>query len=272
MPLKEKAINCRLCEGNSKFQFTKKLLNKYWVDYFKCTKCGSLQTENPFWLPEAYEKGNLVEIDTGAFQRNLQNLAASFLIAKLIGAKSIFDFGGGDGLLCRMLRDYGLNVFVSDKFAQNTYAKGFDANETQKPNLILAFEVFEHFADPYFDLNEIFELNPKAVLATTGIYKNQPSDWWYLTPATGQHVFFYSETSLRNLASTYGYRLIRTGKFLPMSGYLLFTKSRNPFSHLFSYLFLNPVFCWVIRSILVLFPGFGALKDHRLLTKKNTQT
>ena len=50
---------CRLCKGGQKYSFSKKILNKYHVDYFKCSECGSLQTEYPYWIDEAYQKNNL---------------------------------------------------------------------------------------------------------------------------------------------------------------------------------------------------------------------
>jgi hypothetical protein len=53
-------------------------------------------------------------LDTGRAQRNLSDLAVCFFVSKLYKLKNIIDFGGGDGLLCRFLRDYGLNCFVKD--------------------------------------------------------------------------------------------------------------------------------------------------------------
>jgi hypothetical protein len=43
------------------------VLNKHRVSYYYyCTGCGSLQTEKPHWLAEAYAPGNLSKLDNGA--------------------------------------------------------------------------------------------------------------------------------------------------------------------------------------------------------------
>src|ERR1700730_9135404 len=113
---------CRLCQGRLSFRFKSTVLGRYSVHYFECRECRSLQTEPPYWLNEAYSH-NLSGLDTGAAQRNLHNLAACYIISKLFGATDAIDYGGGDDLLCRLLRDYGLNCFVSDKYAKVTYAQ-----------------------------------------------------------------------------------------------------------------------------------------------------
>ena len=96
------SAKCRLCNGSLKASFCLEVLAKYEVQYYKCADCQSLQTETPYWLDEAYDHKNLSNTDTGAAQRNLHNLAACFVMAKLFNAKNVIDVGGGDGLLCRM--------------------------------------------------------------------------------------------------------------------------------------------------------------------------
>jgi hypothetical protein len=259
---------CRLCFGRLTFEFQLRILAKYDASYFKCMSCGSLQTELPYWLEESYQDGNLADLDTGSFQRNLQNLPATVFTAIITQSKVAIDFGGGDGLLSRMVRDYGVNIFVSDKYGKNTYAKGFSKEIDSSTDLVTSFEVFEHFANPASDLDDIFGFNPKAVLVTTGRFKNQDSNWIYLSPESGQHVFFYSQNALKFIAKKYGYRLVLTGKYLPLSGYSLFLKSRNPFVILSVHVVLNPIFCWISKGIFSLFPGIGAVRDQKLLKSK----
>ena len=102
-----------------------------------------MQTERPYWMQEAYST-NLSILDTGAGQRNLLNLAATYAVCGLLRANNVIDFGGGDGLLCRLLRDYEVNCFVSDKYAAATYARAFVTPDFDRPDILLAFEVFEH--------------------------------------------------------------------------------------------------------------------------------
>jgi len=105
----ESEQTCRLCGGSLATLFFKKVLGKYDIAYLKCAQCFSLLTERPYWLEEAYQKSNLSNADTGAAQRNITNLAATYAISKLLKAKNVIDIGGGDGLLCRLLRDYQIN-------------------------------------------------------------------------------------------------------------------------------------------------------------------
>ena len=45
---------CRLCSSETAFQFRKTILQKYDIAYYECAGCGSLQTEVPYWLDEAW--------------------------------------------------------------------------------------------------------------------------------------------------------------------------------------------------------------------------
>lgn len=166
---------CRLCEGHLVAKFSDVVLHKYEVRYFECDRCGSLQTEAPYWLDDAYTS-NLSILDAGSVQRNLQNLAAAYVVSKLFGVSDALDFGGGDGLLCRLLRDYGVNCYVKDKYAVPTYGQGYSKPDFAAPNLVLAFEVLEHFAAPARELEDLFQSRPTVLLASTGIYRRQGAD------------------------------------------------------------------------------------------------
>ncbi|MBK8108789.1 MAG: hypothetical protein IPK42_25465 [Betaproteobacteria bacterium] len=146
---------CRLCGGAITPAFSTRVLGRYTVRYGLCGQCRSLQSESPYWLAEAYSR-NLSSLDTGAAQRNLRNLAASYAVARIYAAHNLLDLGGGDGLLCRLLRDTGLNCHVRDRYAQPTYAQGFDRPDFEVPDMVTAFEIFEHLPEPAVDLAEFF--------------------------------------------------------------------------------------------------------------------
>ena len=112
---KERSPECRLCGSPTSDIFQLTVLSEHEVHYYECFGCGSLQTEAPYWLDTAYNSTNLSREDTGAAQRSIQNSAAVFAISRLLNLKNVFDFGGGDGLLCRLLRDTGINCFLGDK-------------------------------------------------------------------------------------------------------------------------------------------------------------
>jgi hypothetical protein len=204
---------CRLCGGTLADAFSTRVLGKYSVRYRKCNDCHSLQTEAPYWLPEAYAE-NLSSLDTGAAQRNLRNLAASYAVARIYGASKLLDLGGGDGLLCRLLRDTGLNCYVKDRYAVPTYAQGFDSPDFAEPDMVTAFEVFEHLPNPATDLRDFFATQPQVLLVSTEVYAGQGPEWWYISAESGQHVFFYSRQGLLRIGKTFGYRVVLSGEFI----------------------------------------------------------
>jgi hypothetical protein len=206
---------CRLCGGATRAHFGGRVLGRYSCQYLLCAECGSLQSERPYWLDEAYATGHLAAIDTGPVLRCQNNLAVVAACARLLGLPRrprIVDFGGGDGLLCRMLRDIGLDARVSDRYAANTLARGFD-DDRATPDMVCAFEVAEHFADPAAGMAEILGRGAAVCLVGTETYRGQGADWWYLTPLSGQHVFFYSPAGMAILAKRHGYRYERIGAY-----------------------------------------------------------
>ena len=258
-------LHCRLCDGPLAMRFSRYVLNKHDVAYFQCEQCQSLQTEPPYWLDEAYCENNLSNLDTGAAQRNLQNLAACWSIAKLLGLRDVLDVGGGDGLLCRLLRDHELNCFVRDRYAKPTYAQGFQTPDFAKPEMIVAFEVLEHYPQPRSDLKELFASHPRAVLASTGIYNNQNQDWWYLAPESGQHVFFYSRKALEQVAREFGYELVVSG------GYLLFLEpgSLGGAKRALARIMLKSDARRLTKAVLAMGSADGVWKDHTLQVQKS---
>jgi hypothetical protein len=248
---------CRLCEGHLAQRFSRIVLHKYDVRYLECDECGSLQTESPYWLNDAYGS-NLSSLDTGAVQRNLQNLAAAYVISKLFRVRDAFDFGGGDGLLCRLLRDYNVNCYVSDKYAAPTYSQGFSKPDFSAPNLVLSFEVLEHFATPASDLEALFQSRPKVLLASTEIYDRQQADWWYLASEAGQHVFFYSQKAVRMIADRFGYTSLQSG------GFLLFVRKQDhsAVKSILARFLLRRGVCRILRGLILILPAPGAWRDH----------
>jgi Methyltransferase domain len=211
-------IPCRLCGGKSTEKFHLRGLQGIDITYFECINCGSLQTQEPTWLPEAYKRSHLANADTGAAQRVFGNHALVLIAAKVLRLQTILDFGGGDGLLCRLLRDRGLDAETVDGYATPTYALMYKGDLAKRYDLITAFEVFEHLPQPATTLGHLFRARPKFIIASTEVYSGQDSEWWYLAPLEGQHVFFYSRNGLQLLASRNGYA------YYPLRGWHMFAK------------------------------------------------
>ena len=196
---------CRLCGSKSTEKFRLRGLQGFDVTYFECANCRSLQTQEPTWFGDAYGHSNLASGDTGAAQRVLENHAFILLAAKIFRLQTMLDFGGGDGLLCRLLRDRGFDAQTIDEYATPTYGRLFEGDLARNYDLITAFEVFEHLPQPAETLATLFQTRPRFIIASTEVYSGQDASWWYLAPRHGQHVFFYSRHALRLLASRHRY-------------------------------------------------------------------
>jgi hypothetical protein len=210
-----KHILCRLCAGDTAFCFKKKLLKKHNVSYLLCEQCGSLQTEYPYWLEEAYTPEN-ERFDTGAAYRSLQNAAFLFSLYHALAFDrplSVLDYGCGTGLLVRQLRDAGVEAFGYDAFTVPRYAVGFRKDEITKNTLVNLCEVAEHFVEPATEFRKIFTNRPPAVVIQTEIMQQPDYNWNYLSSEMGQHVFFYSKRAIKLVADLYNYSVYQLANY-----------------------------------------------------------
>lgn len=208
---------CRACGSPVSRAFETLILGRYTVAYFRCQGCQSLQSEPPYWLSEAYQSA-IVATDTGAVLRNLVCHAAIVAVARTLKVKGrVLDYGGGAGILCRLLRDSGFDAYLYDRYAEPLYARGFslelDTIRSGELGMLCAVEVVEHCANPAEDVGKLFRLRPQVMFVTTLPYRGEGEGWWYLGPHTGQHVFFYSTACLQQFARTYGYDYLGIGQF-----------------------------------------------------------
>lgn len=257
--------NCRLCSGVTIIKFSNTILEKYNVNYLECNNCKSLQTEIPYWLEEAYENW-ITKYDTGVYARTEKTSLVSLFICKLFNFKNVIDVGGGDGLFCRILRDYHINCFSSDKYSKNLYSKNFSKPNFDKPDLLTSFEAVEHFENPRDEFDQIFKLNPKMLLLTTSIYKRQEKNWEYFEFKTGQHIFFFSKEALQMIGKKYNYKVI----FL-QSGFILMTYNNfqcNKIKLFFlkNFLIREKIF-QLLRIIKIFFKAKGYENDYKHIRK-----
>ena len=202
---------CNICSCQTKKIFSKTVLSKYSVSYFQCTNCQFLQTEEAHWLDEAYSSGAISALDTGIISRNLLlREKTKNILLKLFNGFSKFralDYGGGEGIFVRMMRDLGYNFYRYDLYADNLYARFFDLRDMPKGtsfNILTAFEVFEHLADPLDEIKKMLEFSGILLFSTElqpSEEKKELEDWWYIAPETGQHVSFYNVASLEKIAN-----------------------------------------------------------------------
>jgi len=249
-------IQCRLCCGSARYQFTKLILCKYWAKYYLCEDCGSLQTEEPYWLSDAYEN-SMASMDCGIMQRNISNLAACISLALIHGYRSFLDFGGGIGILSRLLRDYCFDASSYDLYEKNDFFGGLSRTlKDATPDVVSAFEVIEHFTNPSTDLNYLFINQQKCVIVSTILYDSQDFDWWYLSPESGQHIFFYSRDAMKFIANRYGFN------FIIASEYVIFFKKINLIQIVLTKIVLFTKIRRLIRALIMLMPARGVWNDH----------
>jgi 2-polyprenyl-3-methyl-5-hydroxy-6-metoxy-1,4-benzoquinol methylase len=200
-------MKCKVCDGETKYRFTQKLLKKYDVEYFQCEQCEFIQTEKPYWLKEAYSTA-IANLDLGLIYRNLILAPkVDLLIQLFFNTNSKFlDYGGGYGMMVRMMRDKGYDFYRQDNYCENLFAQNFDIKDFPADfknfELVTAFEVFEHLEKPAEDIAAI-SLYSKNILFSTEILPDKnvrPESWWYFAPETGQHISLYAEKSLQVLA------------------------------------------------------------------------
>ena len=124
---------CPICDSGRREIFTAEILHQYKIKYFFCDNCGFLQTEEPFWLNEAYSNA-IADTDTGIVARNLSISKKLTCILYFLFNKEgkYLDVAGGYGLLTRMMRDIGFNFYWQDVYCQNIFAEGFEFNDTVK--------------------------------------------------------------------------------------------------------------------------------------------
>jgi len=199
---------CRVCKSTVSKKFSSNVLQKYSVEYFQCSRCEYIQTENPYWLEEAYNSPINVS-DTGMIMRNLwfRNVAATTIFFLFDYKGKFLDYGGGYGVFVRMMRDVGFDFYWQDKYTENLFAQGFEFAETEKLpiDLLTCFEAFEHFVDPLAEFENLLCISRNILLSSEFVPEPlpSPSEWWYYGVEHGQHIGFYQKKTFLYLAEKY---------------------------------------------------------------------
>ena len=219
-------MNCKICGSKNYKIFDAQILKMYSVSYHKCKNCEFIQTDEPYWLQQAYSSA-ITNQDIGLINRNIffSPLVEIIIYCFYDVNGKFLDYGGGYGLFVRIMRDRGLNFKRYDTYCENIFAKNFDYVKGEKYELITSFEVFEHLVDPLTEIESMLKIS-NSILFTTEI---QPKDfvdlnkWWYVMPETGQHISLYSIKTLHFIAQKYNLNFYTNGS----SFHLLTNKKIN---------------------------------------------
>lgn len=206
--------HCRVCNGISHRAFGAMVLGKYDVGYHRCGDCGFVQSDEPFWLAEAYTQA-VLDIDLGPINRAVQgaNFTESIVLSHFDPNARFVDFGGGYGIFTRLMRDRGYDWYWADRYCENIFAKQFRAHPDGSHELVTAFEVFEHLPDPVGGLEEMLAFG-RNILFTTELVPpgiSRVDDWWYFAPTQGQHIAFHTHASLARLGHRFGLHFATNG-------------------------------------------------------------
>jgi len=222
---------CIICENTLDFLMNDEILGKYSIDYYLCNNCKCIQTETPYWILEAYD-APIAIIDTGVMRRSMEVCRNLFsIIKRYFNPKiKVLDYGGGYGVLTRMLRDKGVDAYWSDKYSPNLLARGFEYDGISKVDIILAFEVVEHLENPFEEIKAIMSKADCFIFSVSVLKKidfKSNKEWWYFSHETGQHIFFPSENTLRYIANALDVKYFNLWGLHILSRNINFSKIRN---------------------------------------------
>lgn len=198
-------VKCKLCGETSYFYDKALLLEKYVVNYYRCPRCGFVQTENPYWLSEAYSDA-IADSDIGLIARNINLSSTVDNILKILNPSlKLLDYGGGYGMFVRMMRDKGWDFEWYDEYCQNLFAKGHEMKQKHY-DAVTCFELLEHLPNPMESFCKLFSLSDTLICTTELLPLHPPKikDWWYYATETGQHIAFYTRESLQVIAEKFG--------------------------------------------------------------------
>jgi hypothetical protein len=241
-------MNCKICGTETKEFDNAEILGKYKVRYYLCSKCGFVQTEEPFWLSESYSKA-IAKSDTGIMVRNLANSSNLLFFLKFVPNGSCLDFGGGHGILTRIMRDYGFDFYHYDKYAENLFAAGFEGDANGSYKVVTAFENFEHFVKPLEEIEKLINISETLYFTTLLLPSSPHKNWWYYAPDSGQHISFYSRKTLEYIAQKHN----------------MFFITNNRDTHILSKKKVNTYFFW----FLALYNKVNNLNPSRFLKRKS---
>lgn len=184
------------------------------IYYRRCANCGFLFTD-------AFDDWSLDDFKTHIYNDDYHIFDPDYLSARPSGnadwvanlwaphkaGMRVLDYGGGNDVLCSILRARGFKEAVTydPMVAEHT---GLPEG---KFDLVTCFETLEHMPDPLDGIGKIVEFvsDPGAVLYST---LTQPDDiqnsgvaWWYIGPRNG-HVSIFTKQALIAAWDKYGFK------------------------------------------------------------------
>jgi hypothetical protein len=237
---------CSACQAPAEHRQFVTLFRESECSLHECTECKTCFFPDPDWLDRAYSE-SISKLDTGIAQRtnDIANVLAAILTPQKNKNDKFLDYGGGYGILARTMRDRGFNFSSFDPLTPTLFS--LPSHGSSHFKLVTLIEVLEHLTQPLNTLREISQSCDLILISTLTLPpEGLDSNWWYLLPDTGQHVFFPSREGLKRMASDLNMHLKSNGENL----HLL---SRKKISRLVTFLMNHQRLAWMIGYLLVPF-------------------
>lgn len=182
------------------------------VYYSRCMDCGLVATSMfDAWTPKDFAdhiyNGDYVKVDPDYEQERPVRTSELVLdLAGKLGARKVLDYGAGQGLMARILRERKLDCDSWDPMVQ---AEPFQACE--RYDLVTSFEVFEHTPTPVRTAREALSvLGEQGVMLfstlTVDRLAHRNIGFWYIAPRNG-HITIHTRRSLQRLFGQLGWRV-----------------------------------------------------------------
>jgi|SRR5215211_2440746 len=260
-------MKCKICNNTADLFGEAKILCKYHASFYRCSQCGFMQTETPYWLDDAYSN-IMTKSDIGLIGRNLEmaNVAKTFILTCLNPRERFIDYGGGYGMFVRLMRDAGFDFYRYDPLCENLFSESFDAQSGLQYSLLTAWEVFEHFTDPLVEIEKMLSFS-KTIFFSTLLLPLPPkslNNWWYYGLEHGQHVAFYSTETLQAISKKFNLKLYYSNGVF----HLLSREKINP---LLVQIAFNPSYRLLRRSFAKQQPASLLEQDYQKITGKKLQ-
>ncbi|WP_224369030.1 class I SAM-dependent methyltransferase [Hyalangium versicolor] len=200
---KEFNISCN-CYFEGRRQYP---TNEGSVLYVECQGCGFWWApELHGWSPQTFKRRIYNEeyrLADPPFVFERPTRLAAWVARFVRPGMRVLDYGGGEGLLARTLREVGIDAVSWDPFyddASEKPAGSFD--------LVTCFEVVEHVPDQRRLFFELASLSRGGVCIFSTLVRPErhEGDWWYASPRNG-HISLHSANSMRRVCEDVGLAL-----------------------------------------------------------------
>lgn len=175
-------------------------------DYYRCSKCDSIQLHKNYHLKKELEKSRYEKHNNDINDPNYQNFVSpvtNYVFKNYQPNHIGLDYGAGPGpVISKVLSDHHYQIKQYDPYFHKN-------NELLKQNYdyIIACEVIEHFNNPDKEFTLLKKLLKKdgSLILMTHLYSDDINfnNWYYKNDET--HVIFYTRITLNYIKKHYNF-------------------------------------------------------------------